>query len=214
MKTPFSYKVYLAAGDGLRAHGSQKRKGDSTIPYMAHPIAIAIALSRVIEDEEILIAALLHDTLEDTDFPPEEILQKYGARVLSLVQALSEDKDHTMSAKDEKATWFSRKAKMVHKIAASSWEIQLIKFADQLQNLQCLAADLQKTAYAQVASHFNAPLGARVGLYRYCLEYWDKTRMIQQKCPKWLEQFKTTLREVEATVIQHGDQIIPFNPEA
>ncbi len=211
MKNNFSYKIYLAAADAASAHEKQRRKGKK-LPYIAHPVAMAIALSHIVDDDEILIAALLHDTLEDTTFPPEEILKKYGARVLSLVQALSEEKDIHMSDAEEKTTWPQRKAKMVQHLATASWEVQLIKFADNFQNLQSLLHILKENPYQEVVSAFHhATFEVRLGLYHYYLEnIWKKSRVIQQKCATWLTQYESYLQELEKIVAEHGGKAVPF----
>lgn len=215
MKTNFSHKIYLAVGDAASAHEKQRRKGDRSIPYIAHPVALAIALSHIVDDEDIIIAALLHDTLEDTTFPPEQILQKYGARVLSLVQAVSEEKDVNMSDEQETATWLQRKAHMVQHVATAAWEIQLIKFADNLQNLQSILQLLKEKPYEEVVKAFHhATLGARVGLYHHYLDkVWKPSRVIKSKCSAWLTQYESCLQELQAIVVQHGGIVVPFVPD-
>ena len=80
-----------AAAFAAEAHKGAVRKG-SNIPYMTHPAETAVIVAMMTEDEEVITAALLHDVIEDAGITEEEIKDKFGARVASLVAAESEDK--------------------------------------------------------------------------------------------------------------------------
>jgi GTP diphosphokinase / guanosine-3',5'-bis(diphosphate) 3'-diphosphatase len=75
-------------------HSGQRRKGPDAAPYVNHLIEVAMLVSSVggVEDVDVLIAAVLHDVLEDTPTSAEEVEQRFGPRVRSLVEALSDDK--------------------------------------------------------------------------------------------------------------------------
>ena len=74
-------------------HKAERRKGGKDIPYINHPIEVAAVLSAAgVADAEVLAAALLHDTLEDTDTTAEELEQHFGARVRRIVQQCTDDK--------------------------------------------------------------------------------------------------------------------------
>ena len=75
-------------------HSAQRRKGPDAAPYVNHLIEVATLVAGVgrIEDVEVLMAAVLHDVLEDTPTKPQEIEERFGPRVLGLVEALSDDK--------------------------------------------------------------------------------------------------------------------------
>ncbi len=75
-------------------HRDQRRKGTDASPYINHPITVAEMLWSVgkVRDMNTLVAAILHDTIEDTDTKPEEIKEHFGSAVLSLVQECTDDK--------------------------------------------------------------------------------------------------------------------------
>ena len=75
-------------------HSAQRRKGPDAAPYVNHLIEVATLLATVaqIDDVEVLIAAVLHDVLEDTPTTADEVSQRFGARVCRYVEALSDDK--------------------------------------------------------------------------------------------------------------------------
>ena len=79
-------------------HQDQKRK-DGKTPYIIHPISVAMILSDIggVDDEEILSAALLHDTIEDTDTTADEIGREFGATIRSIVEELTDDQEISYS---------------------------------------------------------------------------------------------------------------------
>ena len=73
-------------------HRNQKRKDEEKTPYINHPIAVAKIISEIgnIEDPEVLAAALLHDTIENTETTVDELIDNFGERVCSLVQEVTD----------------------------------------------------------------------------------------------------------------------------
>jgi len=87
-------KILKAANFAAVKHEAQRRKNAPASPYINHPIEVAEYLSHVggVSDEDILVAALLHDTIEDTNTAPNEIAEHFGERVLELVLECTDDK--------------------------------------------------------------------------------------------------------------------------
>lgn len=87
-------KLLQAASFAARKHTGQTRKGDDAAPYINHPLEVAHLLANVgkVEDFDVLIAAILHDTIEDTDATKEEIEELFGAAVASVVMEVTDDK--------------------------------------------------------------------------------------------------------------------------
>src|SRR5580704_6629910 len=77
-----------------RKHSQQRRKDADASPYINHPIALVsiLAVEAGINDRDTLCAALLHDTIEDTDTSFDELVESFGAAVASLVQEVTDDK--------------------------------------------------------------------------------------------------------------------------
>ena len=76
------------------AHAGATRKG-SDIPFILHPIEAAAIVARLSNDQDLMIAAILHDTIEDTDVTYDDIKREFGARIADLVNHESEDKTKT-----------------------------------------------------------------------------------------------------------------------
>ena len=109
-------------------HSQQKRKDKNQSPYINHPIAVAQTLSSIgkINDPEILAAALLHDTLEDTTTTEDELIENFGERVCNLVKEVTDDKS---LPKDE------RKQRQIDHAKEISQGAALIKLGDKISNV-------------------------------------------------------------------------------
>jgi (p)ppGpp synthase/HD superfamily hydrolase len=125
-----SDKLQHALNDTLVLHRHQKRKG-TEIPYASHPITLAMLLIDAKLDEDIVVAALLHDTIEDTSLEESELKAKYGQRVYDMVMACTE--------KDQSQQWEMRKKHTVSKFSLLSDDAKWIVLADKLHNLYSMS---------------------------------------------------------------------------
>lgn len=123
--------IHEAITFAARKHSGQVRKG-TDIPYIAHPMEVMQILTENGCPETVIIAGILHDTLEDTDTSPSEIKSLFGDDVLRLVSAESEDKSKT---------WKERKQATIDFLAEDSFEARLVCCADKLSNLRSMASD-------------------------------------------------------------------------
>jgi len=110
-------------------HSKQRRKDPAKTPYINHPIAVAnILLSEAgITDESVLIAALLHDTVEDTDTTFEEIAQRFGTAVRDIVAEVTDDKTLAKAV---------RKQQQIDHASGLSDRAKLVKLADKTANFR------------------------------------------------------------------------------
>ena len=119
--------ILKAANYAAGKHYSQRRKGYKEIPYINHPIRVALILSENgISDPDILVAALLHDVLEDTDGTEKEIEELFGSRVLKIVLEMTDNMNEPSDI---------RKAKQVEEASTLSDEAKQIKIADKICNI-------------------------------------------------------------------------------
>ena len=115
-------------------HNSAKepnRKGTS-IPYITHPMEVMQILTANNCPESVIIAGILHDTLEDTETTPDEIANQFGLDILKIVQSESEDKSKT---------WEERKQTTIDQLKTASMDSKLVCCADKLANLRSMASD-------------------------------------------------------------------------
>ena len=121
-------KLLEAAQFAARKHHGQTRKGANAEPYIVHPLGVASFLTTIgkVEDYDILIAAILHDTLEDTETTPEEITELFGETVCGYVLEVTDDKLLP------KAT---RKLKQIEHAPHLSIGAKHVKLADKISNI-------------------------------------------------------------------------------
>ena len=127
-------KILKASVMAARRHADQKRKGISGVPYINHPLEVAEALIRVggVDDVDTLIAALLHDTVEDTATTPAEIREIFGERVAAIVAEVTDDK---MLPKAR------RKELQVEHAPHLSDAAKQLKLADKIVNIRDITND-------------------------------------------------------------------------
>lgn len=115
-----------------QAHEGQVRKGTSR-PFILHPLEVGKIVASMTEDEEVISAAILHDTIEDCEGITEKLLcEEFTERVASLVAQESEDKSKT---------WMERKSATIAHLKVAPQEIQMIGLADKLSNMRDIDRD-------------------------------------------------------------------------
>lgn len=125
-----SYDLFIRAlAFAAEKHRDQRRVDAEARPYINHPIALARVLSVEgdVQDAEILAAALLHDTIEDTDCTAEELRQEFGEHVTALVLEVTDDTSLPKPV---------RKQRQIDEAAQKSPGAKLIKLADKICNLR------------------------------------------------------------------------------
>lgn len=130
-------KLDNAIAFAVEAHGGMKRKGKER-PYILHPLEAMLIVSELCEDEDVLAAAVLHDTVEDTAVTTDELERSFGSRVASLVAAESENKREELPAE---ATWKIRKEETIRELKTAGRETKIICLGDKLSNLREIARD-------------------------------------------------------------------------
>ena len=122
-------KFIQAASFAAKKHRGQKRKGAVEEPYINHPLEVANLLANVgkVEDYDILIAAVLHDTIEDTETTKEEIAELFGTKVSEMVLEVTDDKSLPKA---------ERKQKQIEHAPHLSTGAKHIKLADKSSNIR------------------------------------------------------------------------------
>lgn len=141
-------------------HDGQRRKG-SPVPYIEHPMAVAMILDRAGFPEEVVVAGLLHDLVEDTDATIEEVADRFGPVVAEVVAACSEVKRDASGAK---RPWADRKRDHLAALVDASVETRAVILADKRHNLACIALDLEDGRPVWPA--FNADRADVLAYYR------------------------------------------------
>jgi len=161
-------------------HKNHTREDEEKSSYIVHPIAVKHILSEVggVEDERVLAAALLHDTLEDTPTTQQELIENFGQRVYRLVEEVSDDKTLPKQI---------RKDLQIEHAPQLSEGAVLIKLGDKISNV----TDIANTP----PTNWNRSR---------CLEYFDWAEQVISNCPK----VNTALENHFTAVITKGREII------
>ena len=145
----------------MRAHGEQKRaSGD---PYISHPLEVAAILTELKLDDATIAAALLHDTIEDTDATRAEIDRLFGHEIGLLVEGLTKLKRLELVSREAKQAENLRKLLLA---IADDVRVLLIKLADRLHNMRTLAYQPPESRRrtADETLEIYAPLAGRMGM--------------------------------------------------
>jgi len=158
--------VVAAAAFAADRHRTQKRKDVDSSPYINHPLELARILTEEggVTDPEVIAAALLHDTVEDTETSQAEIEGRFGARVAGMVAEVTDDKSITDK--------LERKNLQVLNAPGKTHGAKLVKLADKIANLRDLLyappadwSDGRKRNYVELSARVVAGLrGAHPGL--------------------------------------------------
>src|SRR5690606_30660722 len=146
---------------GAAAHAGQNRKSGE--PYITHPVAVAGVLADMRLDVETLIAAILHDTIEDTPLTREAIACEFGETVAELVDGVTKlDKLHFRDRQEAAAESFRKMLLAM----ARDLRVILIKLADRLHNMRTLGAQApgSRRRIARETLEIYAPIAQRLGM--------------------------------------------------
>lgn len=136
------------------AHAGTERRGKG-FPYIVHPLEAMAIVATMTPDQELLAAAALHDTVEDTDITIDAIRKEFGDRVAALVEAES---DKFITGLSEEASWRMRKQAAIDRIAAAPREARMVALGDKLSNMRAIARDYRVQGDS-LWSLFHAPGG-------------------------------------------------------
>ena len=189
----YSARINDAIQFAIKTHAGQTRKGKD-IPYITHPLTVALILTRAGAEEDVIIAGILHDTVEDSAgaVALADIEKQFGETVANLVRHVTEE--------DKSLPWEERKRIALSHIYEMPYGALLLKSADVLANLSDLLADLEAEGKS-VWERFNAPKDKKIEQQQKLVEAFDTVwpenpllGEIKQGVAK-LVQFKVTSRE-------------------
>ena len=121
----------------VKAHHNTERRGKG-FPYIVHPMEAVEIVATITPDQELLAAAALHDTIEDTDVTVEDIRREFGDRIAELVHAES---DRFTEGVSEEDSWHDRKQAAIDRLAAASHDAKIVAMGDKLSNMRAIWRD-------------------------------------------------------------------------
>jgi GTP pyrophosphokinase len=166
-------------------HGGQVRKA-STTPYIAHLMGVASLVLEFGGDEDMAIAALLHDVVEDCGGAPmlKEVKRRFGSRVTKIVDGCTD------SDTDPKPPWRERKETYLQHLKKADAETRLVSAADKLNNVRSIVADYREVGES-VWERFNGGRDGTLWYYRALLDEF------QRESNRLVREFELGVRELE-----------------
>jgi (p)ppGpp synthase/HD superfamily hydrolase len=175
----YTEKIRRAVKFSIKTHEvyqKQKRKGKD-VAYVTHPLTVGLILARADADEDVVVAGILHDTIEDSveekKVTKEMLTERFGERVAGLVSDVTEH--------DRALPWEERKREALSHIAHFSHDALLLKSADILSNGTELVDDHARYGDA-VFAHFHAPkdkmLGHQIEAIGVIIESWPESPLV------------------------------------
>lgn len=129
-----------------RKHRTHVRRGSDRTPYISHLFSVALLVAEDGADDDVVTAALLHDTLEDTETTREELENAFNERVADLVEQVSEEKEYD---------WEQRHERYVARLAQADDEALIIALADKVDNVEDKIATIEREGPGFLASFTN-----------------------------------------------------------
>ena len=171
-------------------HRHQRRKGAEASPYINHPIDVAETLWNAggIRDPSIIVAAILHDTVEDTDTTPAEIDEQFGATVRALVEEVTDDKSLPKA---------ERKQRQVEHAPHLSHGAKQIKLADKISNVNDMAVAPPSWSLERMSEYLGWAENVVAGL-RGC------NPQLEELFDETVRQARAQLREPSREMIDHA----------
>lgn len=124
----------------VKAHSGTERRGKG-FPYIVHPLEAVTIVATMTSDQELLAAAALHDTVEDTAVTVDEIRDAFGDRVASLVE---KESDCPVDGVPEKDSWHYRKQAAIDRLREAPLDAKIVALGDKLSNMRSIARDYQE----------------------------------------------------------------------
>lgn len=151
MNNPLETSLFdKAVQFATEAHRGTERRGKG-YPYIIHPMEAAAIVATMTNDQEMLAAAVLHDTVEDTDVTIEQIRELFGDRVAELVQ-------HETAPLDDSLTWREKKTAQLKQLAEAPRDSKIVALGDKFSNMSGIALDYRQMG-DEVWKRFHAPNG-------------------------------------------------------
>lgn len=121
----------------VKSHHNTERRGKG-FPYIVHPMEAVEIVATITSDQELLAAAVLHDTIEDTNVTVEELRAEFGDRIANLVHAESDQFTEGVSEED---SWHDRKQAAIDRLASAPHDAKIVALGDKLSNMRAIARD-------------------------------------------------------------------------
>lgn len=158
----YSYKIEQAIRAASVLHKEQVRKGSMPFPVITHLVSVAMIVSDYTDEEDTIAAALLHDSVEDTDYTFEELQEDFGGNVRDMVAGVTEPQ---READGSKTPWIKQKNKYTDQLKKAPEGSLLICAADKIHNMRTIVEDYYDD-HSKFMADFGGHLEKRIEVYQ------------------------------------------------
>lgn len=155
----YSYRIEQAIRASAILHKDQVRKGEVPYPYVTHTFAVAMITADYTDNEDVIVAALLHDTLEDTDYTRDELREDFGGTVLTLVESVTRQDTNT------KEDWIEAKKRYIKQLKNASPDALIVAAADKIHNMRSMVESYYEKE-EELLADFGGSLEERIFTYQ------------------------------------------------
>ena len=197
----YSYKVEQAIRASSILHQDQLRMGSLPLPYISHLMAVVLILSDYTDNEDTIVAAFLHDALEDTDYTLEELQEDFGGPVAELVLTLTEPK----TIGGVKISWLERKKAYIKQLKSGSQAALMIAAADKAHNFRTMVEEYHDD-HKRFIQDFGPQLEERMEAYQGMANVINSRLKsdIVHEFNHTFKEYKQFLIDVEKTINNFG----------
>ena len=179
--------IFKAIEFATKAHSGQYRKG-TKIPYITHPLNVAKTLIQLECSEPVILAGILHDTLEDTRVTFDELQKAFGNEIANLVKSVSEPNKSDW-------IWENRKAHTLNILKKEASQDHLVlSFADKMDNIRSIREDCERIGN-ELWKRFNRPKEKQKWYYEQLAEVFSE-RLSDDKCSPLIDSFNAEVKKV------------------
>lgn len=157
----YSYRVEQAIRAAAVLHKEQIRKGQAPFPYVTHLFAVAMLVSDYTDDEDVIVTALLHDTIEDTDYTPKELQDDFGGIVRDMVLSITQEE----YSSEQKLSWKESKKEYLKRLKKASQGALIVAAADKIHNMRCIVEEYYDN-HSKFLADFGGSLDDRILMYQ------------------------------------------------
>jgi (p)ppGpp synthase/HD superfamily hydrolase len=192
-KPMLSRRFERALQFALRKHASQTKKG-TKVPYAAHLLGVASLVLEAGGDEDLAIAALLHDVVEDCGGTPmlNEVRRRFGKRVAHVVAGCTDSDTYP------KPPWRSRKEKYLRHLRTADADVRLVSAADKVHNTRAILTDYREIG-EPIWERFQGKRDGTLWYYRELVKEFRRTKAtrLTKELERVVTELETTLAEGE-----------------
>lgn len=165
----YSYRIEQAIRAVAVLHQGQERKGIVPIPFATHLYSVGFMLLDYTDDEDVVIAGFLHDTLEDTDYTYDELKSDFGEKVAELVDTLTEP----ASTREDKLSWLETKKIYADNLKHGNKEASMIAAVDKIHNFRSMVEEYYHD-HNRFLKDFGKNLDERIEAYQHIANVINK----------------------------------------